>query len=175
MPSFLPKELKLPLDVVGAIVADLVMYGEVKSWNNILFSAVVARSIAGGVKIAGPKLTSLIPNRLIIDGPKIEVGGFNQTGGVRIVPVDTPRLDVNAPRVDADAPRVDADAPRVDADAPRVDADAPRVDADAPRVDADAPRIDADARELMPMLRELMPMLRELMPMLRELMRCSES
>ncbi|MFT6502886.1 MAG: hypothetical protein ACJASQ_003018 [Crocinitomicaceae bacterium] len=141
----LTEGIEVAFDVLGAVVADLVMYGEVKSWSNVFKSAIIARGIAGGVKVAGPKITAMVPQSLQIKGPKIEVGGFNDPGGVRIIPVDAPKIDVNAPKVDADAPKVESDVPKIESDAPKVEGDAPKVESDAPKVEGDAPKVESDA------------------------------
>jgi hypothetical protein len=51
--------VEIAFDVLGAVIGDLVLHGEVKDWGNVLFSAVVARGIANGVKIV-PKIKTKI-------------------------------------------------------------------------------------------------------------------
>jgi hypothetical protein len=64
--------IEIVFDLVGGILGDLVLYGEVRDWGAILFSAVVARGIANGVKVV-PVIKAKFK------GPKTDV----ETGGVK--------------------------------------------------------------------------------------------
>jgi|GEM_PF-4617039 len=55
--------VELAFDVLGGVIGDLVLHGEVKDWGNILFGAIVARGIANGVKIVPKIKTKIMGNK----------------------------------------------------------------------------------------------------------------
>jgi hypothetical protein len=88
--------IEIVFDLVGGILGDLVLYGEVRDWGAILFSAVVARGIANGVKVV-PVIKAKFK------GPKTDV----ETGGVK------PKVEAETgkPKVEAETgkPKVEAE------------------------------------------------------------------